>query len=377
MIRQNLHTRLVVFTIFIIYGSVALADAPRAADRTGRATTAELVPDDDELLRQTAKRLDVSTTEPFEHKLTNVFGLREKAEDFGLSFQTAWTVDYSKNLRGGENSEGESVRNLFDLRFNLDTSAAFNWDGGTFSLDFQNQSGTNGSDDLGDLQGYDNADSDGRTQISELWYEQLFFDNKLRIKLGKVDSNSEFAFPENGSMFINSSFGHSPTIVAMPTYPDPSTSLNVFVYPTPAVYAGFGIYDSSGQSGTATGSYGPARLFHRPHDTFYIAEAGYRWQFREQTLPGKLAVGGHYSDGDFDKFHGGTQSDAGGFYANLDQKLWHKRFYNKSDTDGVYTFLQSFNYPHLGPDSSRGGCRSAWPYRATTPCCPVARLACG
>ena len=69
------------------------------------------------------------------------------------------------------------------------------------------------------MQGFlQNADADGRTQIAELWYQQLFLDQKVRVKVGK-DANSEFAVPQNGVAFLNSSFGHSPTI-AMPTYPD-------------------------------------------------------------------------------------------------------------------------------------------------------------
>ena len=93
------------------------------------------------------------------------------------------------------------------LRVSVDTKALLGLYGGTFSVDFQNQNGRNGSDKLtGDVQGFDNDDADGRTQVSELWYQQLFFVDKLRIKVGKVDANTEFAFPEYGTGFLNSSF---------------------------------------------------------------------------------------------------------------------------------------------------------------------------
>src|SRR5438105_2588294 len=112
--------------------------------------------------------MNVKPPHAIDQQLLNWFGLRPKLEEHGLSVDGNWVIDYSKNLMGGADTEGDSLRNLFDLRLNVDTKSAFGWKGGTFSIDFQNQVGDNGSDDLGDIQGYDNADSDGRTQISEL-----------------------------------------------------------------------------------------------------------------------------------------------------------------------------------------------------------------
>ena len=262
------------------------------------------------------------------------------SEDAGVTVAATWTIDDSKILAGGLDTEKNILRNLFDLRVNLDTRALFGLDGGTFSIDFQNQSGPNGSDYVGDIQGFDNADADGRTQISELWYEQLLANNQVRVKIGKVDANSEFAFPEYGASFLNSSFGHSPTLLAMPTYPDPAMSVNVFVYPSPHWYIGAGIYDGSGESGIDTGSYNASKLFHSGESYFSIAEAGYRWTLKENTLPGRIAIGGTYHSGQFETFEGGTQSGAPSIYGLLEQKLWHEKFYDKSSEQGVYAFLQ-------------------------------------
>lgn len=353
-------------------GLVRGQDGPQTPDRPGRRAPADVAGmQDDQLLQETAGELGMKPpAERIDQQLLKWFGLRPKLEEQGISFEGGWTADYSMNLMGGANTEGDTFRHLLDARINVDTRAAFGWAGGTFSLDFQNQSGSNGSDDLGDLQGYDNADSDGRTQINELWYEQLLFDNRLRIKIGKVDANSEFAFPENGGDFVNSSFGHSPTLIAMPTYPDPSTSVNVFVYPTRQIYLGVGVYDGSGLSGTVTGAYGPSRIWHSDSSFFYIGEAGYRWLLKDNTLPGRIAVGVHYHDGDFDKFNGGTQSGAGGFYVILDQKIWHKKYYDKGNEEGVYGFLQ---YGHADGSVSEVtdhfGAGVTWvgPYTKTNP----------
>lgn len=316
--------------------------APLTPDRPGRVRVTDVTTEPDEdFLRDTAGALGVRPpAQRPDEWLLRWGGVRPELEAHGITFAGAWTADYSRNFQGGLDSNADAFRNLFDARFNVDTRAAFGWHGGTFSIDFQNQAGVNGSDKVGDVQGFDNADADGRTQIAELWYEQLLFDNKLRIKVGKVDANSEFALPAFAGGFLNSSFGHPPTITAMPTYPDPATSLNVFVYPAPWFYAGFGVYDGSNAVGVETGAYGPARLFHSGHTLFTIGEAGVRWRLRDNTLPGRFAVGAHYSDARYTRFDGSEQSGAGGVYAIAEQKLWHKKFYDKTSDDGLYGFLQ-------------------------------------
>lgn len=276
------------------------------------------------------------------------FGLRPRLEAAGIDFHGTDTADYSKNFQGGLSTNNDSFRNLLDLRVNVDTKALWGWEGGTFSVDFQNQSGQDGTEVLtGDVQRFDNADANGRSQIAELWYQQFLFDDKLRLKIGKVDANSEFAFPKYGADFLNGSFGHSPTIFAMPTYPDPAMSVNVFVYPNSWSYIGSGVYDGSGAEGVETGSYGPKHFFTAANGYFFIGEIGGKWALCNDTLPGHVAIGGWRSTSDFHRFAGGTASGAGGAYAIVEQMLWHKRDDDKTDPQGVAAFLQ---YGHAGAD---------------------------
>ena len=83
-------------------------------------------------------------------------------------------------------------------------------------------------------------------------------------------------------------------------------------------------------------SYGPRQVLDGPGHYFTIGEAGVRWVLAEDTLPGRAAVGGWYSNGHFDRFDGTSESGTGGYYAMLEQKLWHKMFYNKTDAQGIY-----------------------------------------
>ncbi len=368
--RPAVRTAALVVCALLAHAAVLHA-APATPDRPGRATPDEAavptyqgpatsqpapaapgaVPESDEdLLHETATEMGVATPEQRpDLAALRWFGLRPQLEARGINFQGTYTVDLSRAAQG-MNTRTDDFRQLLDARLNVDTKALFGLYGGTFSVDVQNQNGRNGSSVLtGDVQGFDNADADGRTQVSELWYQQLLADDKVRVKVGKVDANTEFAFPVNGAGFLNSSFGHAPTIVDMPTYPDPATSVNAFLYPTRHFYAGAGLYDGSKAQGVNTGDYGPKHAFTGHDGYFLIGEAGGQWAFDNYTLPGRLAAGGWGSTSTFQRFAGGTQGGTGGVYVVAEQTLWHKLYYNPTDPQGVTSFLQ---YGHADPHVS-------------------------
>lgn len=111
-----------------------------------------------------------------------------------------------------------------------------------FYADAQGFRGDNGSESVGDLQAYSNIDENEFTKLYEVWLEKEFDDIGLRIKVGQVDANTEFAFVEHASEFINSSMGLSPSISEIPTYPAPSLSFNAFLQTTASASWALGVY---------------------------------------------------------------------------------------------------------------------------------------
>jgi porin len=279
------------------------------------------------------------------------YGIRPRLEADGITFKGNLTADYSKNLMGGVHTSGDAFRDLLDLRMTLDTRALVGVPDGTVSVDFQNQNGRNGSTLLtGDFQRFDNIDADGRTQISELWYQQILFDQKLRIKVGKVDASTEFDATAGAASFLNSSFGFAPTIFLLPTYPDPAMSVNLFFNPKPWVYGGVGVYDGSAARGVATGSYGPKFFFNGPGDYFFIAEVGGRWAMAHETLPGHFGIGAWYDNADLPRFDGGRSAGTSGFFAVGEQTLWHLKKEEPTDPVGIAGFLQyGYADSHVSP----------------------------
>ena len=276
------------------------------------------------------------------------FGLRPRLDDAGISFQGNLTLDYSRNFRGGVNTEHGATRNLLNLNVTFELERLAGWKGATVFANFQNQAGDNGSDLVGDIQAFDNVDADGRTQLSEVWFEQRLFDDRLRIKLGKIDGNSEFGTVPTAGEFINSSMGVSPTILAMPKYPDPAMSVNVFVHPTDWLYVGGGLYDGAGQEGIATGSRGPATAFGKPADLYMVGEVGVTWEAAGR-LNGRFVAGLWHATGKLPKFDGGTSDGATGPYAIAEQSIWRENPADAEDEQGIAAFFQ---YGYADPSVS-------------------------
>jgi len=300
------------------------------------------------IVRPNPQRPDLSTPEnidtgkPFwewQHLTDDWGGLRHRLDDQGFTVESDFTLDYSHNFGGGI-GRGSATRHLFNFNITLDTQRLGAWDNGTFFFNFQNNTGAGIGDEVGDVQGLSNMDADGRTQISEAWYEQLLFDEALSIRVGKIDVNGQFAYVDHGGEFLNSSMGFSPTIFVMPSYPDPAFGFSAFLYPTQTLYLGMGLFDGSLQEGVPTGSRGPMSLLGGPGDLMYIAEAGKTWSLQNGTLDGRLGLGAWIHDGDFVRFDGGTDDQAAGFYLVFDQVLWRENPEDADDAQGLAGFFQ-------------------------------------
>ncbi|WP_353219325.1 carbohydrate porin [Salinisphaera sp. S4-8] len=252
--------------------------------------------------------------------LGDIGGLRSAAEARGLSINAVVVGDYSIVLDGGADPRATAARYLFEAGLELDTDAAFRWPGGTLRVAYVGFHGDNGNLDSGDIQIYSNIDETPFDALYSLWYRQDLFDERLSVKLGKMDANEDFAYVENGEQFLNSSPGFSPTVLAFPSYPDPATGLVLFAELPAGVYARAGIYDGSTLNGRRTGTHGPDDFLTDDSDRFGIAETGIN--YRVADLDGRLGVGYWRHDGEFDRFDGGVEDASDGVYLVWDQSFY-------------------------------------------------------
>jgi carbohydrate-selective porin OprB len=124
--------------------------------------------------------------------------------------------------------------------------------------------------------------------------------------------------------------GYSPTILGLPTYPDPAFGGELFLTPEGPFQLGLGVFDGAGAEGVRTGSLGPATLFGEPDAWFTIAELELAWGASPEpgepagrdVRPGRVGLGAWHHSGSFARFDGGAEDGTEGLYLVLDQQLW-------------------------------------------------------
>ena len=321
-------------------------DEQDPAPRTGRATRGDVTP--------ATPELQINS-----HLTGDWGGWHDWLEKRGVEPTLALVTDASVIARGGVNRGATGLRSLLDFECSFYSEPLLGWPDGRLYFDLQVQRGSDGSRDTGDFQVYSNIDGPNRIQLAQIFAEQSFGDGALRLKLGKSDANSDFAYVEHGLRHIHSSFGFAPTVLAFPTYPDPAFGGAVFVEPGGALHFAAGVYDGATQAGIATGHRGPRTVLGSPSDLFAVGEVGLHWR-RGESLPGHFGLGAWRHTGSFARSSGGLDDGTTGYYLVGDQMLWQPE--NDPDTNrGIGAFLQ---YGYADPEVSivehYFGCGATW-----------------
>lgn len=307
------------FVSTVLLGSAALAQgqepAPRAPEWIGGAPFSEWT-------RATG----------------NWGGFRDQLEELGIEVGGGYTADWAGPLSGGLRRR-DSYCSLFDVNAAFDLETLCGLPRTIAYVDAYIIEGRDPSGDVGDAQGLSNIQADDTEQIAEVWVETWLSD-QFRLKVGKVDFNSEFAFNEIGGEFVNSTAAINPCIVAYPTYPDPAMSVNLFYVPQENLYFGFAIYDGAGGEGISTGGRGIGGFFGTDSSSAYFlaTEVGTAWQGGETWGSGRFAAGLWHHTADFDTFDGGRESGSEGLWLTLEQHLWRENPTVADDRQGIGAF---------------------------------------
>jgi porin len=252
------------------------------------------------------------------------WGRRQRLQQTGISLDASLVLEGFKNLRGGISTYPPVGASTFDISLTVDTARLLKVPGGKFYVDLEDHAGRNPTTVLvGDLQIFDKLNDVPYLQVFELWYQQQLFADKLRLKVGKVDANTEFSVIDNGLPFLNSSTQVSPTVYLFPTTPDPMPSINVFFTPTKFYYASFGAYyaNRAVSFGNFVGTPQNAQLSET--GWFLIGETGWHWHHLPSLAGGgNLRLGAWGHTGSFTRFDHTPQQGVYGGYAILDQTLW-------------------------------------------------------
>jgi carbohydrate-selective porin OprB len=243
----------------------------------------------------------------------------------GFSFQGLIVYDWSKAVLKDQGTEEGFSRYSFDLSMPVDGRKAFGLEGSAGFVRLKNHMRQFGQIDDGAAQLPSNIDSCSRTTLYELWFEQRLLSNKLRLKGGKIDSNTEFDVVQTAGDFLNSSMGYSPTILAFPTYPEPKPGVAAFLQPTSKNVLSVGVFQTAGMG------------------ILSIVEPGRSWNIGQGEHPGRASLGFWRLSGQLAQFDGGHVSGTEGFYSVVEQSGWRHPWMGRADERKLSTFLQ-FGY---------------------------------
>jgi len=241
----------------------------------------------------------------------------------GIEFHATLKTEVSSNFHNGFSENGTDARSLLETVMSVDLSKSFGWPGAQVTGSFHDYIGSNATDRLiGDTQGFSNIDAYRTNRLYELWFQQTLAHEQLRIKFGQIDANTEFAYVENATEFLNSSMGFSPTILDMNTYPD--LRLGALAAYTPSKFLSV--------------SAGVFRCL--PSGSMMLGEVGTRWKISERAAAGRLAVGFWIHPHMLDSFDGTSAYGVKGFYAVAEQTLWKRSSDMDDDSRGIRAFAQ-------------------------------------
>lgn len=252
--------------------------------------------------------------------LGNWGGVRQYLEEHGFTLGFQAYLEGNSVLDGGLRRR-TSMHALWDLTTTFDLDRIAGWKDTQLVMEAYAIGGQNPSENVGDAQYFSDISAPEVSEIAQLYVEKWFAGRTCRVKLGKMDANSDFAAPALGIESIHSSTAFSPTNFTLVTYPNPACGILGGWVPDEHWYLNLALYDGATWAGYPTGTLPASTFFGDPADLFWIAESGYRWQLGSGDLPGGISLGAWRHTGVFTDSGGGDVHNTSAQYASLDQVL--------------------------------------------------------
>ena len=281
----------------------------------------------------------------------NWLGLGEQMERYGVTLGLSATHVCQLNLNGGLATHRRSGRyaGSYDLEVEADLAKAVGLRGGkVYALIEGSWSEGLSASSIGNLFAVnDDAAGNRSIDVTELWYEQALFGDRLRIRAGKVDLTGGFECRGCPVSFDGNAFANDETtqfsntaLVNNPAIPFPDNGLGVMVHlePLEGWYLSAAVADA--QSSAAETGFRTA--FHGEDRFFSIFETGLapRIPLGGRTLQGAYRAGFWYDPQPKDRLNGrGAKRDDVGFYLSFDQVLFKEKA-DQDDAQGLGAFLR-------------------------------------
>lgn len=258
--------------------------------------------------------------------------------------QPHFSIKTEGSFVGGDavGSQRADGRNLIETALEIDLGKKLGWSGALFHTSMHSFAGGDGSALLaGDAQGFSNISSTPDTLLFEIWLQQSAMQDKLTVKAGKIEANTDFDYVENAGYFLQSAMGHSPTLFDMPTYPHPRPGVEVSIAPKKHLYFRSGVFQNVDKG------------------VMVLSEAGTRWQLPGVRLPGRFAYGYWTRTPMEPGLSDEMVSGSAGHYLVAEQAIWKPETGNEGR--GLAAFFQFGNAsPEVSPFRQHFGGGVQW-----------------
>jgi porin len=281
----------------------------------------------------------------------NWFGAGDRLAEQGLTLKLSATQVFQDMARGGvfthRHAGRYSGRYDFEVEGDLERLARVQggsfyilaeggWSGGIENVAIANHFNPNGV-----------ALGTHSVRVQEFWYQQSLLDDRVSIRIGKIDLTGTFECHTCPGSFDGNTFANDETtqflnaaLVNNPTIPFPERGLGavVFVRLTDSWYASAGVGDAKAREGQT----GFNTAFEDPHETLSLYETGYVAHLPSANGPlhGAYRVGMWYDTVTKDRFDGeGVRRGDTGLYVSMDQ-VFLKETNDPNDEQGLGAFAR-------------------------------------
>ncbi len=281
----------------------------------------------------------------------DLFGINSYLRNNGISLTLGLTGIYQANVHGGlsTSSHHDRFSGSYDVELGFDLNKLFSLRGASILLAAEGSwnDGINAHSLGSFLDPNADANGDRTLDVTQLYYEQSLCQDRLRIRVGKLDLTGTFecrgcpvSFDGNTfandetTQFLNAAFVNNPAI----PFPEPGLGFIIHAEILPWWYVSGGIADGDADARTT----GFSTAFDGSENQFYIAETG----ITPQIPCGKTPLQGAYRVGYWIDDHTRTRLDGSrlqghdsGVYVSCDQMLWRENA-AENDSQGLGAFFR-------------------------------------
>ncbi len=268
-------------------------------------------------------------------------GLRDRAQEAGLTVEGNYQTDLLANPSGGE-SQGFAYAGVLETSLEFDLEKIAGLAGTSFFIAGYWGSGDDLSEtEIGNLIGVSQV-FDGRSVwLGQMYLEQALLGDTLEVAIGRITPGDDFATSELYEAYVSSGVNGNPFAISgnapsFGTGPVAQWGVRALVQPTPQIHLRAGVYNADPEVGE-DGEHGVDFRLNPEDGVLAIAEAGYAW---DAGLPGSATFGGYFDSSDYDHLDGSGSRDGNyGFYLLLDQMAYREAGAKQSSEQGLTPWI--------------------------------------